>query len=72
MHSPCPELAANLTQCVTKGVNEMNKLIDILLGKPKAHQLEPGMNRKQKRVRSAQYRKRMAAPKRLRHEGRGR
>ena len=49
----------------------MNKLIDALLGRPKAHQLEPGMNRKQKRMNSAMYRKRMAAPKRLKHEGRG-
>ncbi len=50
----------------------MNRLIDMLLGKPKAHQLEPGMNRKQKRIRAAQYRKRQAAPKRIKHEGRGR
>ncbi len=49
----------------------MNRLIDMLLGKPKAHQLEPGMNRKQKRIRAAQYRKRQAAPKRIKHEGRG-
>ena len=49
----------------------MNRLIDMLLGKPKAHQLEPGMNRKQKRIRSAQYRKRSAAPKRKKHEKRG-
>jgi len=50
----------------------MNKLIDMLLGKPKAHQLEPGLNRKQKRIRAAQYRKRMAAPKRQKYEGRKR
>lgn len=30
LHSPCPELAANLTQCVTEGVNGMEELLQIM------------------------------------------
>ena len=47
------------------------KLKDVVFGAPKAHEVPPKMNRKQKRQRQHMLRKRAAAAKRKKHEGRG-
>lgn len=47
------------------------KLLDILLGAPKAHKTPPAMNRKMRRYMGAQQQKRNAAPRRRKYEGRG-
>lgn len=49
-----------------------DKVKDIVLGKPKAHTIPVGLNRKQKRVQQSLLRRRAAAAKRRQYEGRGR
>ncbi len=47
------------------------KLLDILLGAPKAHKTPPALNRKTRRIMGAMQQKRNAAPRRRRFERRG-
>jgi len=48
------------------------RLVDMLLGSPKAHTIGYQPNRKQKRMQQRLLRKRAAAPARQRYEGRKR
>ena len=48
------------------------KLLDILLGAPKAHKAPPPLNRKTRRYLGAMQQKRNAAPRRRKYEGRKR
>lgn len=48
------------------------RLADMLLGKPKAHKIGWQPNHKQKRIQAAIQRKKIAAPRRQRFEGRKR
>ena len=50
--------------------NLFDKVKDIVLGKPKAHVIPPGMNRKQKRQHYRMLRKRKAAANRKKYEKR--
>ena len=47
------------------------KLLDVLLGAPKAHTAPPALNRKMRRFMGAQQQKRNATPRRKKYEKRG-
>jgi len=52
-------------------VGVTKKLLDMILGAPKAHTPPPPLNRKTRRYMGAMQQKRNAAPRRRKYEGRG-
>ena len=47
------------------------KLLDVLLGAPKAHKVPPALNRKTRRYLGAMQQRRNAEPRRRKYEARG-